>query len=592
MVMKFSARNISILQIVLSFALLVLVNYLSGFSFMRWDLTEDQRYSLKPATIKLLQDKERFNERMVVEVYMGGDLPADWKKLQREVATKLEEFRAYAGSKFEYKFIDPFENADEEIQASLLKELRENGLFPMSIPVPSDGGMGIKTIVPGALIRYPGKDPVAVTFFPTNQVIVNATRDYIRNKVQKAITDLEYNLTGGVRRATQKNKTSVAVLQGHGELTKKQLDDVLPYLETYYKVEFKDLYGEDSTDGRREYIRALDGFDVLMVAKPQLPFTEKEKYIIDQFVMRGGKVIWMVDGIQENRDTLDAYGRTLGLSLELNLTDQLFQYGVRINNNCILDEFVAPIGIPVRDGRLMVFPWFFYPMVGNRGYHPVSNNLDPVKMEYVSSIDTLAIKGIQKTVLLETTPTSILYNPPVRIFYDWVLGEAKPNFKPENAKPHLPVAVLLEGEFESVFKNRLTPNFASSAASEFQERGIATKMLVVSDGDLIRNDLDTITNPGMFRPVPIDRSYWSLFNQQLGGLRFGNRDFFLNVLDYMTGDESLIASRTRITVRMLDMDKVKAEKGKWQFINIIIPVLIIILVAVVQFVIRKKRYAK
>lgn len=590
--MKLSTRNISILQIVLAFALLILVNYLSSFSFSRWDLTEDQRYSLKPATVELITDKERFNEKMVVEVYMGGDLPAEWKKLQREVEIKLEEFRAYAGSKFEYKFIDPFEDPDESRQRDLINELREFGLFPMSIPVPADGGMGIKTIVPGALIRYPGNEPVSVTFFPTNQVIVNTTRDYIRSKVQKAITDLEYNLTSGVRRAIQKKKTAVAVLQGHGELSKKQLDDVLPHLETYYKVEFKDLYGEDSVDGRREYIRALDGFDVLMVAKPQLPFTEKEKYIIDQFVMRGGKVIWMIDGIQENRDTLEVYGRTLGLSLELNLTDQLFQYGVRINNNCILDEFVAPIGIPVRDGRLMIFPWFFYPMVGNRNFHPVTNNLDPVKLEYASSIDTLAIKGVKKTVLLETTESSILFNPPVRIFYDWVVGEAKPNFKPENRKSFLPVAVLLEGEFESVFKNRLTPNFAASAESGFKEKSFETKMLVISDGDLIRNDIDTITNPGLFRPIPIDRSYWSLFNQQLGGLRFGNRDFFLNILDYMTGDESLIASRTRVTVRMLDMDRVKSEKGKWQFINILIPVLLIIALGGIQYVIRKERYGK
>jgi gliding-associated putative ABC transporter substrate-binding component GldG len=588
--MKLNARNISVLQIVLSLVLLVGLNQLAGTSFFRLDLTEDQRYSLKDATIDLLKDDERYSDKIYVQVYLEGDFPAEWKKLRREIEIKLEEFRAYAGNRFEYEFIDPFANPDEEVRNALLEELREKGVAPMSIPVPGEGEMGIKTIVPGAVIKYPGHEDVAVNFFPPGQIIVNASRDYIRNKVQKAITDLEYNLVSGVRRAIQADKPLITILRGHGELEERELESVIPYMQEYYDVAFSDLFVDDTTGGVREDVHALDNTDLLVVARPMLPFTEKEKYLVDQFVMRGGKVIWMVDGINAYRDSLSVYGRTLGLSLDVNLTDQLFQYGVRINNNVLLDEFVAPIGIPMQDGRLMIFPWYFYPMTGNRGDHPITNNLDPVKMEYVSSIDTLAYrKGIRKTVLLESSERSIYHNPPARIFYDWVLGEAKPNFN--EAKPFQPVAVLLEGEFESLYKNRLTPEFSSKMGSQYREQSKKTRMLVIGDGDLIRNDLDSVTSPGYYRAVPIDRTYYAIFEQQLQGLHFGNRDFFLNALDYLLGDESLIASRTRVTVRMLDMEKVKDAKGTWQLINISVPVILIILAGIGQFWLRRSRYA-
>lgn len=588
-----NAKRISIIQIALSFVLLMGVNFIAGLRFMRFDLTEDNRYSLKEATIKLLENDDRFSEKMLVQVYLEGDFPAEWKKLRREVEIKLEEYRAYAGGKFEYEFIDPFAQGDDEMQDALLEELRESGLYAMSIPVPGERELGIKTIVPGAIIKYPGQEDVAVSFFPTGQIIVNTTRDYIRSKVQKAITDLEYNLTSGIRRAIQLKKPVVSILQGHGELNKRQLAYMIPALQEYYDTQFTNLYVDQEDSIKRENLRALDGTDLLVVAAPKEPFTEKEKYIIDQFIMNGGRVIWMIDGVNAYRDTLEAYGRTLGLSLDVNLQDMLFQYGVRINNNMILDEFVAPIGIPMQDGRLMIFPWYFYPMTGNRGNHPITNNLDPVKLEYASSIDTLAAKkGIRKTVLLESSARSIVNNPPVRIFYDWVLGEAKPNFSTNNLRPYQIAGVLLEGTFESVFRNRFTPQFLKAPEVAFKETSTETRMIVIADGDLIRNDIDTITNPGVFRAVPVDKSYYSIFNQQLSGLRFGNRDLFLNAADYLLGDESLIASRSKVTVRMLDMDKIKKEKGSWQLINLTLPLLILAMIAMAQFAVRKRKYTK
>jgi gliding-associated putative ABC transporter substrate-binding component GldG len=591
--MKLTAKHTSILQIIFSLALLFTINFLADSFFLRWDLTEDGRYSLKDATIQLLEDDERFAETMRVEVYFDGDLPAEWRKLRREVEIKLEEYRAYAGRKFEYEFIDPFANPDEEMQKATLIELRDAGLPPMSIPVPGEGEMGIKTIVPGALIRYPGKDPVAVTFFPPGQIIVNASREYIRNKIQKSITDLEYNLTSGIRRATQSRRPVLAFITGHNELNENELSDIKPALEQYYDIEFRSLFTEDTGSVRREKLDALKGIDMAIIARPMKPFTEKEKFVIDQFIMNGGKAIWMIDGINPYRDSLEAYGRTLGLALDVNLTDQIFQYGLRINNNCILDEYVAPIGIPMQDGRLMIFPWYFYPMTGNRAVHPITNNLDPVKTEYVSSIDTLAAKPLLKrTILLESSSRSIINNPPVRIFYDWVLTDAKPNFSGNNLRPNQPVAVLLEGRFESLYKNRLPPRFLNSTDIRFIESTDDNKMLVISDGDLIRNDLDTISNPGRYRAVPIDMSYYTLFNEQLNGLRFGNKVFFLNAVDYLLGDASLLASRTRISVRMLDMDKVSKEKVNWQLLAIALPLLALFVAGILQSIIRKRRYVK
>lgn len=593
MVMKVSARQISILKIIVTFVALWIINDIAGSYFMRWDLTDDQRYTLKESTIALLEDDEKFQDRMIVRVYLEGEFPAEWKKLQKEVRIKLEEYRAYAGDKFEFEFIDPFAGSDKENEA-LLQELYQKGLKPMLIPAAGEGDVGGKTIVPGAIIKYPGQEDVPVMFFPANRSIMNFTRDYIRNLVQSSITNMEFNLTSGIKRSITKNKPRVVFLQGHGELEEEDVQYALSYAREYYNIEFTDLLKEGTNE---ENIRALRTYRALIIAQPKKPFTEKEKFLIDQFIMKGGRVMWMIDPVDPHKDSLQYYGRTLGLSRELNLGDQFFKYGIRVNNDIVVDERVGPIGIPSQDGRMMIFPWYFFPLADNiRNDHPITNNMDRVKLEYASSIDTLSYDpDIRKTVLLQSSERSTNFRPPVRIFYDWVLGEAKPNFEGPNSKPHQIMAVLLEGTFESLYKNRITPEFRDTLEKSdyvFKEESSPNKMIVVADGDLIRNDLDSISRPGSVRPIPIERSYYSIFNQQLQGLRFGNKEFFLNSLDYLLGDESLIASRNKMSMRLLDMNKVKQQKRYWQFINVTLPVAIIVLFAIGQGLFRRYKYTR
>lgn len=598
----FNNKLASILTVVLSLVIVILLNFAASFEFRRFDLTNDQRYTLKPSTKALLSDEDRYKDRVIVQVYLDGKFPAEWKKLKKEIQIKLEEYRAYAGSRLEYEFINPYAGSEEK-QKQLRESLAKKGLFPLPVPVMEDGEIGFKEIFPGAILKYPGAEDVALNFMPRQieSQMRNRPRSFdregVRYVVQETILNLEYSLTRSIKKIITFNPPVITILEGHGELDELQTQYIEYYLGEYYTVQRKNIKAKDKDSVMREDIHALDNTDLLMIAKPESPFSEREKFVIDQFIMRGGKVMWMIDPINGHRDSLDVYGRTYGLSRELNLMDQLFKYGVRIDNKMVLDEFCGPVGIPDQNGRYRSYPWYFYPLATNDKYHPITAQIDPVKLEYACTIDTLAAKpGVKKSVLLHSSDRALYFKPPIRIFYDWI--RTKPKFPPEgslpprnarnkNQPPYI-MGVLYEGEFESLFKNILAPEFVEKNEIKFLEKSKApTKMIVIGDGDIMRNDIDSLSSPGRKKPIPIEYSLYT--NQRV---HFGNKDFMLNAVDYLLGDETLIASRSKRTLHLLDMNKVKDEKSKWQFINVTLPLLILFAFGIAQYFIRKYKYAK
>jgi ABC-2 type transport system permease protein len=329
-------------------------------------------------------------------------------------------------------------------------------------------------------------------------------------------------------------------------------------------------------------LRSLDGIRALIVAKPDSLFTEQDKFVIDQFVMRGGRVLWLLDNVHASMDSLQK-GLTVGLPMSVNLDDQLFKYGVRVNANLVQD--IQAAAIPIITGYVgnqpqqNLFPWFYFPLAVSDSKHPIVNNLNAVKFEFANTLDTVGNKNITKTVLLHTSKYTKVQNAPVRISLSIVQHEPNPQ---QFQKSNQPLAVLLEGKFESVFKNRLPADLVNNKDIGFVGEGAPNKMIVVGDGDVIRNDIQRST--GNIFPLGIDR---------YTGQEYGNKNFILNCMNYLCDESGLISVRSRnVQLRMLDKTKVETEGLTWKTINVIGPILIIIVFGTIQFLIRKKSFTK
>ena len=568
-------RSTDIFRFVAIVVILILVNIIGSFKFFRLDLTAEKRFSLNPATKDLLAT---LDDRVLFKVYLEGTFPADFQRLQRETKQMLDEFRAYSPL-IEYTFINPNESEDNKTRREVWEELRYKGLEAIQIEENEDGGSATKQVFPGALVTYAENEvplQLLITQFAT------APNQQINNSIEK----LEFTLANAIRRATLAEKPRIAFLEGHGELEAKYVGDIGRELSQYYAVDRFNLreFVADSTTNELSLVaqqRRLNVYDALIIAKPTQPFSDLDKYLIDQFIMGGGKTMWFLDPVFAEMDSLSYRPQFLAYPYpdNLNLTDFLFRYGVRVNTNLVQDMVAGGI-----NDRRKVNRWIYFPLIMPQVEHPITKDLNAVKLEFASTIDTIIAKDVKKTYLLRTSPYSRAVSTPHMVSLQTLYDDQKEsNFRQQN----LPIGVLLEGEFESAFKNRIAPKQGQGEQLSLIEKSATTQMLVVGDGDIIKNQLNLV-NPNIPRGQPLPLGY-----DQFTGMQYGNKDFILNAIDYMLDDSGLISIRSReLTLRLLDYNKLDEQRTYWQVLNTAVPVLSIVLFGVLYTWWRRRKYAR
>jgi gliding-associated putative ABC transporter substrate-binding component GldG len=541
---------------------LLILNVASSSFFERLDFTKEKRYSLSENTKTLLS---KIEDPLQVTVYLEGDFPAGFKRLRNSTRDLLADYRAYSNNKIRYDFVNP-SSGDQETQQQIYQDLIEKGLEPTNLTVDNESGRIQKIIFPAALITYKGEQ-IAVNLFQNKQN--TSPEEVLNNSVQ----NLEYAFTSAIKKVLSGGKPRIGFTEGHGELTDLQLADAMAALQYGYEAGRVDL--------KSITFEGLDRIKLLIVPKPDTEFTEAEKYKIDYFLMKGGSIFWAVDNVHAELDSLKRVGSQLAFAKKLNLDDMLFKYGIRINYDLIADMNCSQIPLSVGNiggqAQIQLVPWLFYPVFIPGSNHPLVKNLDGIRSEFANTIDTIAIPEVKKQVILSTSPFNRLLRIPSLISLQMVEQEPDPeNFK---GKPQA-VGVLLEGLFPSVFVNRPVPE-GISGQIRIPAKSVPAKMIVVSDGDILKNQISS--KDGSPFPLGFDR-----YTEQ----QFGNKNFLLNIADYLTDDSGIIELRNKeIKIRLLDKARIRSEKLSWQLINILGPLLLIGIFAVLYHFYRKKRFS-
>ena len=586
-----NSKRGALLQFGILIGILFLLNIIVSFLNVRIDLTEDKRYTLSENTIDLLQENDRLKDRIFFKIYLDGDLPADMQNIRNNIQNVLDEFIAYSGDKIQYEFVDPNGEEDDKYNLEVQDKLynKGEGILPTRVQNYESNSAEEFYIWPGAIVEYGGVTADVVQFFDRPVIVLG---ENLQSLVDNTVNDIEFKLISSIRRLTTANPKSVGFLQGHGELSAKQTEEVRNALKKDYRV------GDIEIDGKIDALNSGNSLvvDALVIAKPTQRFTEKDKFVIDQYIMRGGKVLWMVDPISFNEDSLVFTGETYGFSADLNIqNDLLFKYGARINNDLVMDNVCTHEFIPPSHMRLPGAPWYFYPLI-QTGDHPIVKNLDPLKFEYASSVEAVNKNDtkVKKTELLFSSIESKRLLAPVRINYGFIVDQFKPDFSNPTFGSN-PMAVLLEGEFTSPFKGRISEAFTQNDAYETKYLSVPNKMMVIGDGDIIDGSF-TFYQQGKKKmgPVPLNVDRFQVTTKN-GSPKFhyGNKEFFLNAIDYLMGDAALIAIRSKsITLRMLDDKKAKNEKSFWKTLNVLFPIGFIVVLGFALLFIRKRKYAK
>jgi ABC-2 type transport system permease protein len=555
-------------------AVVVLVYFISQFSTFRWDLTSEKRFSISETTEVILKD---IDDIVYIKVYLEGqDLPSEFNQLKRETSILLEELRSF-NKNIEFEFINPLDTDDEKSKSEILGQLANKGLIPTTILIQEDDGVQEKVIVPGALLSHNGKE-VAI------QLLKNNIGSNPEENLRESVNELEYEFMNAMRKTSSFVKPTIGFIIGHKELPKEEIEDFAIGLNEHYIISQFDLreLPIDSLTGEpsiAKKLQALNGFQAIIIAKPRKKFSDLDKYFIDQYIMGGGKVMWLVDGVYAEMDSLSNTGEMLAYPMrELGLEDQLFRYGVRINSNVIRDIQCAKIPLNIAEvnnqPQWQLMPWYYFPIVIPDSKHSITNNLDAIKLSFSSSIDTIKTKGIKKTILLQSSNYTGLNNAPARISLQSALTPPKEEHFKAGRKT---VAMLLEGKFTSVFKNRSKPK---NNSIPFREEGEPSRMIVVSDGDIVRNHIQN------GKPLPLGYDRYEK-------MQYANKKFLLNAIDYLLEDNAVINLRSReLKLRLLDKTKIDEEYNYWKAFNTVLPIILVLLFGFVSVWLRKRKYAK
>ncbi len=584
--MKNKKKYQDILKFVGIIALLIIVNFVASKKYVRLDLTADKRFTLTDATVNLVT---KLDDVVEFKVYLTGDnLPAKFVEFKEQVRSRLEEFRNLNPDNIEYEFIDPYAVENHE---DFIRELTQKGLQYTNVSEKTENGTNQVYIVPGVMVYYKGRN------YPVNFLNTEITANHIE-VLNKSIQSLEHNLTTAIRilKKSKKDYKVVGFLQGHGELDGRYINDLANSLSDYYMAGPVML---TDTNGKVQ-LNALDGVDALVIAKPRNQedldainnikrqyfsaaeniddkmLSEEEKFVIDQFIMRGGVTVWMIDQVKAEMDSLRVTNIFPAMINKLNTEEMLYNYGVRINNNLVEDAICAPITMQV--GKYGNKPdykqvqWVYFPMITTNNEHITTTNLDPIKLNFANTIDTIPTLGTNKTILLTTSENSKIVKAPVRVGFDVAINGADKSFN-QGKKP---VAVLLEGTFNSYYKNRIPPLANVVGKNESK----TTKMLVISDGDIAKNEFVK------GQPLPLGAD---MENR----LYFDNKKFLLNAFNYLLGDEDIIQARSKkIQMRLLNRAVVHEKGNQIKAINIAVPLAFIVIFGLLYNAFRTRKYAR
>ena len=562
-VSKPKTKQHSYISLAVFLLILLLVNFSSRLFFKRFDLTTDNRYSLNDFTKNQLENLE---DVIFLRVYLEGDLPAEFKQLQNSTKEILDEMRVYAGSNLQYEFINPSENPDKKVRQSVYRELSKKGLQYSNLTTREGDKMSEQIVFPGAILAYREKE------YPI-QLLKNTMGTSPEVMMNNSIQQLEYEISSVIKKVTTNLPKKIAFITGHGEANSIEVQSICKSIGEFYQYDRIEINGK---------LDALNNFSAALIVGPDSSYSEKDKYILDQFIMNGGKTMWFIEHTEVNTDSLRKNAITLGLEKDINLNDQLFKYGARVNSNLIMD--IQSLPIPVVTGmsgdqpKQELFPWYYFPLIFSSVKHPITNNLDAISTKYVGTIDTVGAKNIKKTPLLFSSDYSKLVNVPTRVSLN-ILRDP-PNEKRFNKGPQI-LAVLLEGEFESNFKNRISSKISDNIDFKFQEKSAKNKMIVISDADIIQNEV-----------TPDGKQFLELGYYRFTKRMYGNKDFILNSLSYLLEDDGLILSRVKeFKLRLLNKQTVLKERRKWQIFNTALPIIFVILIGLFIGLSRRKKYS-
>lgn len=556
-----SRKTEHILKLFIGLVIVVIINQLVTKFPMRFDLTDEKRFSISKASEYLLKN---LDDVVYIEVYLDGELPSGFKRLKKYIGETLDEFSFYAGNNIEYKFMDPSIAKSTKARNEFYQSIVQKGIRPTNLAFNKDGNKTEKLIFPGAVISYLGKEK-AVMLLKGNKSSSSEER------LNQSIEGIEYELSNIIRILASDQRKKIGLIYGHGEPDSLNIAGFNNALLEKYDVSKVILPNRK---------KSLENYDAIIIGKPISRFSEQEKFKIDQFIINGGKALFFIDALHVNMDSVSGEG-TIALPYDLNLTDMLFKYGVRINQNYVQDivsgNYPVVVGYMGNQSQIRMLPWPFFPVINVFGNHPIVKNMDAISVKFVSNIDTVKADGITKTPLLFTSQYSRIVNPPVRVSFNDLKNDLNPKFFKAGQQP---ISYLLEGKFTSMYKNRILPK--GIIKQEFKESGLPAKILVCADGDLIRNEFSLkIGKPLELGVDPFTNT------------TYANKDFILNALEYLLNDKGIITAKAKeIKIRPLDKVKIVNEKLKWQLINLVLPLVLLMIYGVIRFYLRRRKYAR
>lgn len=581
--MKNSKRTQSLIWLAMLLAIVIVINLLGSFVYTKFDLTEDKRFTMMKATNKLLSSLKKDTTAFTIEIYLEGEFSSEFRHLQNATRDLLNIFRERSGKMIDYRFLNPLQGNEIE-NKEMQQKLAKQGIIPLEIIDKRQAKAML--VFPSAVIRY-GNQIQAIS------LIELGDRYYQPSDIDPSINFLEYKFATAIQKLKQRERPRIVLMDGHGELQRPFTNEFEKALFEYYDIARLNLSEVNQIDSN---------INLVIVQKPQKPFSYDDQFKIDQYVMNGGRIIWMIDGLNIEDDSIrNNRGQAVPFENQHDLQKLLFNYGARINANLVASfDAAAIVGLQSGQGQKINPKWFYYPLAfpfltpieaketGKTSIdHPIVKNMDFVLAKYAASIDTVKTKAaITKIPLLRSSKYSRVQYPPTPVSLDII----DPAIKADAfTKGNQTIAVLLEGNFESFFRNRLpqevTSKWAAAGNYPIKSQGSFAKMIVISDGDMARNDV----YPSSGKTLPLGAG----FHPETGPRVFANKEFLMNSIEYLLDDSGLIEARSKeIKLRPLDQERAFKEETKWQMINLGVPLVVLIIFGVIYSWRRNKRFSK
>lgn len=538
---------------ILLFAMVILLNYGAQSFYSRLDLTQDKRYTLSEVTQNII---DKIEKPLRINVYLEGEFPTEFKRLQIETRQYLEELRA-ENSNIRIQFINPEDQSERLVKV---------GMFPSQLTIEENGKLSNAIIFPWAELIYNNKRAI-VSLLP-NGIVQSQEQQFAA-----AIENLEFSFSNAINNILRNRNQKIAILKGNGELQDIFLVSALSEVKNKYKLAPFTL--DSVSRNAQKTLNELSTFDLAIIAKPTEAFSEQEKLVLDQYIINGGKTLWMLENVQADTDSLYNDGKMLAYPRDLNLTDFFFSYGVRINTQLVQDLYSARIRLATgnvgNQTQFQNLPWFYHPLIVGNPKHPITKNIPAVRLRFANQIDTLK-NDIKKTPLLVSSPLTRMIGTPSFIELQSISEEPK---QEQYQGGYKVFGALLEGEFNSMYANRMKP----LELADHQNKSSQNKMIIISDGDIIKNQI------AKNQPYDVNIDKWT-------GEQFGNKEFLVNSIDYLLDDSGLINLRNKsLKINLLDKQRAFEERGYWQFLNVILPLVLLSIFGFGFNYLRKKKYS-